>query len=157
MNYSQKTFMAKSKNGWDWIDEKLIFDSFHDSQFSVHVLKDGNYLIIMRLWDGEIKKSRVTRWWDNKQGRPHRIIGKAIIKSSGEIVLPPTVFLKSNLSEYPQLYTSATTFINGNEFVMFPTFYNSICDKMAIKIVYSLEGNNYIGADITKNCIKMTQ
>jgi hypothetical protein len=147
INYNQKTYLAKSRNGWDWIDEKLIFDSFHDSQFSVHVLKNGNYLTMLRLWD-EGKKSGILIPRGNKQ-ESQRIIGQAIIKPSGEIVLSPTVFLKSNHSEYLHLYTSATTIIDDNEYIMFPTFYNSIEDKMILKSIYYHAGKAIYGKDVT--------
>ena len=119
----QKAFMAKSINGWDWIENKLILNSFHDTQYSVNVLSNGNYYVLLRMWENENLKNELKR-----------IIGYAIIKPDGEIITQPTPLVGSNLKKFPHVYTNSATFINDSSFVMIPTFFSNN-NKMAIKMI----------------------
>ncbi|WP_128331181.1 hypothetical protein [Apibacter sp. HY039] len=132
----QQTFMSKSKNGWEWVDEIKVFETYHDSQFSVKVLSNGNYLVLLRLWSGELYTS-------------NRIIGSAIITPEGDIYNSPKELLSSNIENFSHLYTSSAHFFSDDNFIMIPTVYSNN-DKISIRTAYYLNGKAYLNkTDIT--------
>jgi len=116
---AEKTFMSKSSNGITWPIRRVVFNSKHDGQYSVHVQDDGNYMIFLRMWDSH---------------HVNRQIGYAIITREGDIISPPVSILSGNL------YNSAAFYLGFNNYIFFPTEYNSKNQKIAIKIGYIIQG-----------------
>lgn len=114
----QALYMSKSANGWDWIDHKLIINKKFDTQYSIDILPNGNYLIFLRLWDDPIHTDRQT--------------GVVLLDKQGNVLLSPHLILTGNL------YTSAAHRITGNDYLLFPTLYNNSNDTMNISMSYYL-------------------
>lgn len=113
-------YMAKSANGWDWGQSKLILNKKFDTQHSVQVLPDGNYLVFLRLW--------------NDPFHTDRQVGVALVDKNGNVLLSPRFILSGGL------YTSAVHRIQGNDYILFPTIYNRQADSIILSYSYYLNG-----------------
>lgn len=116
----QALYMSKSANGWDWIDHKLIINKKFDTQYSIDILPNGNYLIFLRLWDDPIHTDRQ--------------VGTVVINPNGNIVEPIKLILTGGL------YTSSAHTLGNNRYVLFPTLYNSVTQNISISISYFING-----------------
>lgn len=130
----QAMYMSKSVNGWDWIDHKLIINKKFDTQYSVEVLPNGNYMIFLRLWDDPIHTDRQ--------------VGTVIITPQGDIVQPPKMILSGGL------YTSSVQSLAYDSYILFPTIYNSLTQEIAVSISYYVnEVANNTYQDITNQLL----
>ncbi|GHV13670.1 hypothetical protein FACS1894169_01170 [Bacteroidia bacterium] len=116
---TQKGYMAKSANGWDWTDHQLVFDSYHDTQYSAFVQADGNYMILLRRRDNAL-----------------RTVGYAILSPAGELLTYPATLLISNWTGYLNLYTTAATRLASDKYILFPTMFNNDTTPVKIAVAY---------------------
>lgn len=114
-------FMAKSVDGLTWIGVKRILETSHDSQFDPIVLENGNYLIFLRMWENG-----------------HRKIAYMIVQPDGVVLEQPQIISISGL------YNSASTLLDSNTLIMFPTEYDQGSDKMKIKVAFCLSLNIHL-------------
>jgi len=135
---------AKSQNGIDWVDNKIIFTVRPDSQYSVSIQSNGNYMVFLRSW-----------FWYS-QSIQYRTVSYAIIDPSGKILQSPREILRADInSDYSNIYNSAATDLGDNMYILFPTFFDKSNNKVAFKIAYMHENSAYImNQDITNNLMQ---
>lgn len=120
----EKTYIEESKDGYNWVNKRLLWNEKHDSQFSVIKRKDQYYIY--------------NRYWEVKDGVRYRTIGLTVTDRSWKTVIPQRNVLVSDFeSEFPHLYNPGASKISNNLDVLFPTFFNEKTNAVKFGVAYN--------------------
>ena len=124
----EKTYIEESKDGYNWVNKKMLWNEKHDSQFSV-VQRNGRYYIY-------------NRYWEVNNGVRYRTIGLTITDNNWKTIVPQQNVLVSNFNgPFPHLYNPAASMISDNLDILFPTFFNEKTNAVKFGVAYNFKGN----------------
>ena len=115
------TNILESENGINWVDKKIIYNKYYDTQFSL-IRKNNNHYVYQREWYNGL-----------------RVIGISVLDENFNIIESPKMVLMSNDKNFPHVYNNAASMVN-NTIIFFPTLYNK--EKDTIKMTIGFEYNN---------------
>jgi hypothetical protein len=127
------TNILESDNGIDWVDKKILFEQYYDTQFSV--LPKGDFFYIYQ-----------REWYKGL-----RAVGRSIIDRNYNLIESPKVMLLSDDKDFPHIYNNAASYAN-ELLVLFPTLFNNNNDSIKITIGFEFDDELFLtGFDITKD------
>lgn len=130
----EKTYIEESKDGYNWVNKRLLWNEKHDSQFSV-VQRNGQYYIY-------------NRYWELSNGVRYRTIGLTITDRNWKTIVPQRNVLVSDFNgTCPHLYNPGAAKISSGLDILFPTYFNEKTNAVKFGVAYNYN-NKFVLTDI---------